>query len=207
MCRSCLPLPPEPEGLTRSSRGQARLGEPRPRTAPPMARSPERATRFLAILYHHTMKPHPRIRRTIKWGGAAMTVLLVVVWIGSGWWFASLRCLAGFYLEVGAGTVQVTHIDGEPQGPNYQIGRYAGPGFRRAWWFQDVRAPYFHAIVIPIWVVLAVVLPAASIAWRFDAVATRRDRARRLGLCLRCNYERIGLSPGSPCPECGSTPE
>ena len=31
------------------------------------------------------MKPHPRIRKTIKWGGAAATVLLVVVWIGSGW--------------------------------------------------------------------------------------------------------------------------
>jgi hypothetical protein len=27
------------------------------------------------------MTPHPRIRKTIKWGGAAVTVLLVVVWI------------------------------------------------------------------------------------------------------------------------------
>jgi hypothetical protein len=33
------------------------------------------------------MRPHPRIRKTIKWGGAAVTVLLVVVWIGSGWWY------------------------------------------------------------------------------------------------------------------------
>lgn len=30
------------------------------------------------------MKPHPRIRKTIKWGGAAVTVLLVVVWIWDG---------------------------------------------------------------------------------------------------------------------------
>ena len=36
------------------------------------------------------MKPHPRIRKTIKWGGAVVTVLLVVVWIASGWWFARL---------------------------------------------------------------------------------------------------------------------
>jgi len=27
------------------------------------------------------MKPHPRIRKAIKWGGAAVTVLLVVLWI------------------------------------------------------------------------------------------------------------------------------
>src|SRR5438045_122692 len=32
------------------------------------------------------MKPHPRIRKAIKWGGAAVTVFFVVVWIGSGWW-------------------------------------------------------------------------------------------------------------------------
>src|SRR5581483_8527771 len=36
------------------------------------------------------MKPRPRIRKTIKWGGAAVTVLLVVVWIGSAW-AAALR--------------------------------------------------------------------------------------------------------------------
>ena len=31
------------------------------------------------------MKPHPKLRKTIKWGGAVVTVLLVVVWVGSGW--------------------------------------------------------------------------------------------------------------------------
>ena len=33
--------------------------------------------------YAVSMKPHPRIRKTIKWGGAAVTLLLVVVWIDS----------------------------------------------------------------------------------------------------------------------------
>ena len=27
-----------------------------------------------------------RVRKTVKWGGLVLTVLLVVVWIGSGWW-------------------------------------------------------------------------------------------------------------------------
>ena len=44
------------------------------------------------------MKPHPRIRKTIKWGGAAVTVLLVVVWIGSGWGSAMCRPQAGCML-------------------------------------------------------------------------------------------------------------
>jgi hypothetical protein len=41
-----------------------------------------------------TMKPHPRIRKTIKWGGAAVTVLLVVLWIAGGWWKAEFRLSA-----------------------------------------------------------------------------------------------------------------
>ena len=36
------------------------------------------------------MKPHPRVRKTIKWGGAVVTVVLLVVWIGTGWVFLSL---------------------------------------------------------------------------------------------------------------------
>ena len=41
------------------------------------------------------MKPHPKIRKTIKWGGAVVTVLLVVVWIGSGWWGAEYTTRQG----------------------------------------------------------------------------------------------------------------
>jgi hypothetical protein len=36
--------------------------------------------------YTLRMRPHPRIRKTIKWGGATVTLLLVVLWIGSNWW-------------------------------------------------------------------------------------------------------------------------
>ena len=63
-----------------------------------------------------TMKPHPKLRKTITWGGAAVTVLLVVVWIGSssyravrGSWTMSqtagllvLVLLAALWMAVGA---------------------------------------------------------------------------------------------------------
>lgn len=35
------------------------------------------------------VKPHPRIRKTMKWAGAGVCVVLVVAWIGSGWWSIS----------------------------------------------------------------------------------------------------------------------
>src|SRR5258708_976615 len=57
-----------------------------------------------------TMKPHPRIRKTVKWGGAAVTVLLVVLWIGSGW------CAIGFQVNwnhvwVDGGTLKFGTLD------------------------------------------------------------------------------------------------
>jgi len=32
-----------------------------------------------------------RLRSAIKWGGTVLTVLLLVVWVGSAWWAAGLR--------------------------------------------------------------------------------------------------------------------
>src|SRR5437762_2158764 len=49
------------------------------------------------------MKPYPRIRKTVKWGGAAVTVLLLVVWIGSAWWMAALVTSSGFVLDLSQG--------------------------------------------------------------------------------------------------------
>lgn len=54
------------------------------------------------------MKPHPRIRKAVKWGGAAVTVLLVVVWIGSGWW--EVRCDSRKYrASLSGGTVYASN--------------------------------------------------------------------------------------------------
>lgn len=36
--------------------------------------------------------------------------------------------------------------------------------------------------------------------------STRRILRARRGLCTRCAYDLKGLSPGSPCPECGNSP-
>jgi hypothetical protein len=55
---------------------------------------------------------------------------------------------------------------------------------------------------IPLWpaVLLAAVL-ALGVAW-----LDRRARAAGVGRCGRCGYDRAGISPTSPCPECGEVP-
>lgn len=55
-----------------------------------------------------------------------------------------------------------------------------------------------HAVLVPHW--LMVVLLASPWMWYW---ATFRTRRRRAGLCARCGYDRMGLGPEVPCPECG----
>ena len=55
------------------------------------------------------MKPHPRIRKTVKWGGAAVSVVLMVAWVGSKWYEAGYMTSGGnsVLLAAGPGTVAV----------------------------------------------------------------------------------------------------
>ena len=63
-------------GAHERGRRQARRGTRRSRRG---------SRRGGGVWYAVSVKPHPKIRKTVKWGGAVVTVVLVVVWIGSGW--------------------------------------------------------------------------------------------------------------------------
>jgi hypothetical protein len=141
------------------------------------------------------MKPHPRIRTAIKWGGAPLTLLLLAVWIGSEWWFV-IRTPAGVLLSIGGGTIN--------------IARYRGTG--KEGWKEGLnprpRAPFRFGcwvdrgvVEIPIWPFAAAIGYMTWRTWRTDAVTRRRSR---LNLCSTCGYERGGLAMDAKCPECGS---
>ncbi len=71
------------------------------------------------------------------------------------------------------------------------------------WWFEAGtwdygRVFYFY---IPLWVPVFFSLVATAFAWRTDS---RHFRRARSGLCVACGYDRTGLAPESPCPECGN---
>jgi hypothetical protein len=149
------------------------------------------------------MKPHPRIRKSIKWGGAAATVLLVVVWFGSGWFYVSW-----FGQDSGTGIVSgqwfiVARGVGETVPTGWHRGRHVkGPAFH--WWFEDEnRGLGARAVRVPIWSLAAPFLLVAFVAWRLDTAARRRERAH---LCPKCHYDRTGLGLSARCPECGSSP-
>jgi hypothetical protein len=147
------------------------------------------------------MKPHPKIRKTVKWGGAAVTLLLVVVWIGS---------VAANLTWCSPVTTELTLYKGRLQFRHTVVG---GPDPDREWWagFWAGRSPLWTpqilsvpgrlAVTLPLWIPTGAVLLVTASAWRLDMLARRRERA---GLCPKCYYDRAGLAAGAACPECGS---
>jgi hypothetical protein len=160
------------------------------------------------------MKPHPRIRKTIKWGGAVVTVLLVVVWVGSAWGS----------LNVGAGPLGQTLLAGGryrwlrtdlPGRPGASWGCSFEPGTNSWVWIYQwdsnrrmrtrvvlcwERTPQSLFVLLVAWFPpLLAALPTAA-AWWLDVQARRRAR---LNLCPKCTYDRAGIAGDAKCPECG----
>jgi hypothetical protein len=151
------------------------------------------------------MKPHPRIRKTIKWGGAAVTVLLVAVWIGCGWWVAGYRANQ-LVVSLEPGVVVV--ISGPYLSDPLSMGWYAiprGEFTHWTWGFVNASTPESRVLFFPVWLFVAATLVPSAAAWRLDTLARRRAK---LNLCAKCGYDRTGLRGGigAKCPECGTVP-
>jgi hypothetical protein len=146
------------------------------------------------------MKPHPRIRKTIKWGGAAVTVLLVVVWIGSG---AGRAVLSSGTLHAGLtlvnGRIGVWSVSATGTMPTPPTG-FEGHRFRRPEWALEAQWAPSPLVIVPLWLPIALLAAPTAAAWCLDTLARRRAR---IHLCRKCGYDRAGIAASAVCPECG----
>jgi hypothetical protein len=153
-----------------------------------------------------SMKPDCRIPKTIKWGGGAVTGLILVMWIGSGWWTYYWHRRGGCLLTVSSGRLDFHSAGCAAPYPEYGA-RFLRTGGRfnlglPAWghigngWFAQV----------PLWPLPAGTTLITALGWSMDARARRRQLASRLNLCPKCNYDRAGLAVGAKCPECSAIP-
>jgi hypothetical protein len=78
------------------------------------------------------------------------------------------------------------------------------PGFRL--WFDYEPEPPAGLVLwwvqIPLWVPCLLIGAPAVLLWRIDA----KRRLAAPGRCVRCGYDRAGLSKDTTCPECGTAP-
>ena len=148
------------------------------------------------------MKPHPRppiIRKTIKWGGVVVTVLLVVVWVGSTSVSGGLPPLGNCGIVVKQGRAQI--IVGVPLSELPREYLTERRGMLLA--FQWDSLPRGAVLFVPVWAMVLVAMGTTCWAWVLDARA-RNELAVRMNLCPKCNYDRTGLAAGAVCPECGA---
>ena len=142
----------------------------------------------------------------MKWGGAAATLLLLVVWLGSGWWMINWCVSTRVEYGLAAGEFWVGWWAGDPgrfTPGAFHIGRYDGGGYHLQWWDWGRSVPPVHVYAIPLWVPLLPCAVVTAVAWRLD---TRARRRARVGLCPHCGYDRAGLTTDAVCPECGKGP-
>lgn len=145
----------------------------------------------------------PRRATTLRWTLTAATVALATIWLVSGWLRASVAitnsCIVavahgGIYLEECGSSL--AHEEMKPQvGSNYD--------YNMLWRTYEVFStrPGWSLRAYPLWPAVAALLTPTTILWLLHLRATRRtDR------CPTCHYPRTGLTPTSPCPECGTPP-
>jgi predicted RNA-binding Zn-ribbon protein involved in translation (DUF1610 family) len=151
----------------------------------------------------------PIIRKTVKWGGAAVTVLLVVVWIGSS---ALWRWPRRTPEWMGHGVV-VRLLPGRVRVQIWEYVRLPPPKvwMDEAWTSKNPILAHLlfrvedwvainRVVSIPIGGAAACSLMLTMAAWRLDTLARRRAK---LNLCPTCGYDRAGLARDAKCPECG----
>jgi len=153
------------------------------------------------------MRPHPRIRKTIKWGGLVISAALLslTIWT-SGWDHAWSRVEATHMstLGVGEGIAYFRSFKlgpglTDPDGSSFSQSLRVDPRNIK-WWVRSNRGVYDRLIEVPLWTPALASHIASALAWRLDTLARRREKH---GACPSCGYDRAGLAPSSPCPECG----
>ncbi len=159
-------------------------------------------------VYASPMRPHPRIRKVVKWGGLALAIALVVAVAMSRTTYHSAEhhsVRSVHSLTVTAGTLNYTTITTPPLQPNLfdtiVWSKLPLPVPQLHWWFDWTRTRTYTFVCIPLWPPALVCFAASALAWRLDTLTTRRERH---GACPSCGYDRSGLALPAPCPECGT---
>ena len=148
------------------------------------------------------MRIRTAIRKFVKWGGAALAVVLLVVWIGSAWYGVISPGFGRQQVGVLAGTFfWQSYVDPDRALPAAFFSRPTRKPF--TWRFRYMDGDDGFSFLIPLWFPLLLTIIPTGFAWRPDIIARRRSRR---GACMKCGYARSGLAAGAVCPECGTAP-
>ncbi|MBX9735578.1 MAG: hypothetical protein K2X32_01515 [Phycisphaerales bacterium] len=142
-----------------------------------------------------------RVVRVFKWFAPIVAVLLAVAWYFSNEHVFVLSGPLGTQAAMTGGQLMLS-IDTPPvpaaERPKTGIHDYFN-NYR--WWMNGGWRSANKWIAMPMWLVIAAIAGLGGFAWRAER---RARRAHMRGACPSCGYDRTGLKPGAPCPECAA---
>lgn len=148
-----------------------------------------------------------RRRTTLRWSFTALSVLVTLAWLASGWWWFAWTSTKRS-VSLAGGVVYLTSYDAAspPEQRGFSV-LQASPDYTLRWDWRPrsfvVRLLNARAVSVPIWPMVLLATGAASIPW---TLYLREHRRSGMNRCAMCGYPRTGLTPTSPCPECGAAP-
>ena len=126
------------------------------------------------------VKPYPRIRKTVKWGGAVVSVLLLVVLVWSRWRVLGLGPAPGWAMWIEGGEVSVAYAPKFYNGfsfPSWSPRLATREWIWSSYWgmsqTQDRRTGPWTMVDFPLWAPIAISLLFTATAWRLDTLARR----------------------------------
>ncbi len=137
----------------------------------------------------------------MKWGGAVVSVVLLVVWVGSAWYGVMWETARWPSFGLYSGTLEV--FDGKyAANKAYLLGwHWHRRNGSMIWGVLWPHRYYPWSFRIPLWAPLLLAAGVSTAAWHLDTLARRRANKH---LCPKCTYDRTGLAVGAVCPECGT---
>ena len=168
-------------------------------------------------------RPRPRLNAALRWGGAAAALAILALLVVSRWsaltihasfshsraFAASLASGCLILESTGIGYADEAPAPPGPAGPAFNITRHScwtkslepyldlwfSRGERTLHSMADGPTATLRDFAIPLWSIALIPATLSALAWR------RRPRATT---ACPCGYDRAGLPPGAPCPECAA---
>ena len=164
-----------------------------------------------------------RVKRAIRWGGAGLCALILIIFVATLPWVFYLgrfKGLDGWTVAIWRGQVIVIVNDFDPARANLPPETLPPEMLSRRWKLRvdrsrpssapnDFPSPFAYRTrymptmfgwtfegFVPLWPVFVVSLLCSGLTW----IPRRRAPNPRRS----CKYDLSGLPPGSPCPECAA---
>lgn len=151
------------------------------------------------------MKRRGRAKSIARRTAWALAVLLPLIWAASLWGTCYGSFRAGpnglqFGALVGEGVIGLG-LDLNGGLPSSFIATRAVPTWPREWCPHVGVSTGMSGVTVPLWIPWLFALGFCVLFY----LGHRREKMRRLvGRCPACGYDRSGLDPSAPCPECAA---